>query len=83
MTMRDRIWINPAHDCPELRAIVRAARPDAQIMGRAPKPAGAPFPSELTELGEQLVIPGCEKRPTPGNKVPQPDLWDAASKDGR
>ncbi len=37
------------------------------------------FPSELTPLGEQRLIPGCERRPTPSTKPVQPDLWDAAA----
>ncbi len=76
--MTRRIWMNPATDSAELRALVKAAYPDAQIMGRAPKPAPAAFPSELTAVGEQLLIPGCERQPTPGNKPLQPDLWEAA-----
>lgn len=30
--------------------------------------------TELTEIGEQFVIPGCEKKPIP--KVKQLGLWD-------
>jgi hypothetical protein len=35
-------------------------------------------PSELTPIGEQFVIPGCEhkKPPAPSAKVRQPSLWD-------
>jgi len=43
----------------------------------------ASWPSELTAVGDQLLIPGCEKRPTPGTKSAQPDLWEAAAKAGR
>lgn len=81
--MTGRIWMNPATDCAELRALVQAHDPDARIMGRAPKPAPAAFPSELTAVGEQLLIPGCERQATPGKKQPQPDLWEAAGKAGR
>lgn len=39
--------------------------------------------SEPTAAGDQLLIPGCERRQTHGTKPPQPDLWDAANKAGR
>lgn len=32
------------------------------------------YPSELTPIGEQLVIPGCERRAAPG-KAQQLGLW--------
>jgi len=44
---------------------------------------GTIFPSELTEVGDQLLVPGCEKLATPGKSAPQPDLWEAAGKAGR
>ncbi len=34
---------------------------------------GPAFPTELTPIGEQLVIPGCERRTT--DKVKQLGLW--------
>jgi hypothetical protein len=36
------------------------------------------FKSELTPIGEQFVIPGCEhkKPPAPSAKVRHPTLWD-------
>jgi hypothetical protein len=74
--MSQCIWMNPATDSAELRALVKAAYPDAKIMGRAP----AAYPSELTAVGEQLLVPGCERRTAPGGNLAQLDLWDAASK---
>lgn len=38
------------------------------------------YPSELTPLGDQLLIPGCERRAPPGAKPATLDLWDAAGK---
>jgi phospholipid N-methyltransferase len=35
----------------------------------------ANMPSELTEVGEQFVIPGCQKK-APAGKTRQPDLWE-------
>ncbi len=29
---------------------------------------GQTYPSELTPIGEQLVIPGCERQPVAGNR---------------
>jgi hypothetical protein len=77
--MTKRIYMNPAHDSAELRAIVQAANPDAQIMGRAPRPAPAPVcRTELPPEAEQFVIPGCEHKrpPAPSAKLRQPTLWD-------
>lgn len=36
---------------------------------------GPAFPSELTPIGEQLVIPGCERRPVDNGKPAQLSLF--------
>lgn len=75
---RTRIYMDPRHDSAELRAIVKVAQPDAQIMGRAPKPAPArQAATELTPAGEQFIIPGCERASVSGARKPrQGTLWD-------
>lgn len=76
------VWINPTFDSAELRAIVKAQDPDARIMGRAPRvrakrPRAKPA-IELTPIGEQYVVPGCERRETARGQAPtQLTLWDA------
>lgn len=71
--MTRRIWMNPASDSAELRAIVKAANPGARIMGRAPDA----FRSEPTPVGDQLLIPGCEKRQNRDGSAPkQATLWE-------
>jgi hypothetical protein len=62
------IHMNPATDCAELRKIVRQAYPDAQILPRKP------FNTELTPIGEQYVVPGCEKHVRPSGS--QLKLWE-------
>lgn len=57
---KQRIWMNPAMDCAELRRITQQANPDAQIMGKCPR-----YRTELTPIGEQYVVPGCEKHVRP------------------
>lgn len=75
----------------ELRAIwtaqgVPKERQDqlvAEITAKAqPAYLARQFPSELTEVGEQLLVPGCEARLTgPGRGPAQLDLWaDAGGK---
>jgi hypothetical protein len=74
--------MNPAFDSPELRAIVKAADPDARIMGRPPRVRAKRPPAkptiDLTPIGEQYVVPGCERRETARGLAPtQLTLWDA------
>lgn len=56
--------------CCEFAAQPRQAAPTAALA----------LSSELTAIGEQFVIPGCERRPAAKGKAAQLDLWDAAVK---
>lgn len=51
----------------------------ALVVYTGPQAAPRPVPSELTPVGEQFVIPGCERQPGAG-KAAQLDLWHAAGK---
>ena len=44
----------------------------ADAMKQPPAPS---FPEELTPIGVQLVIPGCEKVPPKNDKPVQLGLW--------
>lgn len=71
---RQRIWIAPewANDA-ALRARVEADNPGAEIFPRR----CTTFKTELTPIGEQFVVPGCERRETRAKeKLVQLGLWD-------
>lgn len=71
---RARIYIDPRFvDDPVVRAAAEQHHPGAEILPRRPARA---FKTELTPIGEQFVIPGCEQKPQ-GDKPVQLNLWDA------
>lgn len=72
---RKRIWMDPRFDTPAFRRFVREQEPDAEIMGCGFRERKRPRPkTELTPIGEQYVIPGCEKHARP--KGAQLKLWE-------
>jgi hypothetical protein len=72
---RSKIWINPRYDTPAFRRFVRQQEPDAQIMGRWPRDATSrKSATELTPIGEQYVIPGCERHER--SRGTQLKLWE-------
>ena len=77
---RPRIYIAPQHaDNAELRAHIEATNPGAEIYPRRRwrdrmSKSVPPARTELTTIGEQFVIPGCEKNRTQATGS-QLDLW--------
>lgn len=60
MSKRRRIYIAPRYaDDPFVRAAAEHFHPGAEIF--PPKRRPARFATELTPIGEQYVVPGCEK----------------------